>query len=61
MVKVGETVRVMAVVLVQTVLIYSSDIWVITKFMVKVLEGFHYCIARRIAENQERHVGLEGW
>ena len=32
----------------QSVLLYDSNIWVVTKDMLKVLEGFHQWLARRI-------------
>ena len=32
----------------QSVLLYDSNIWVVTKDMLKVLEGFHHRTARRI-------------
>ena len=33
---------------VQSVLLYSSNIWVVMGYMVKVLKGFHHRLARRI-------------
>ena len=34
---------------VQTVLLYWSEIWVVTDAMMTVLNGFHHRIARRIS------------
>ena len=36
-------------VVVQMVLLYGSDSWVVTEAMLKVLEGFHHRVAHRIA------------
>ena len=47
--------------MVQAVLIYGSEIWVITDAMMKVLEGFHHHIDRKITGNTERRFGAEGW
>ena len=38
---------------VNMVLFYSSDSWVITGAMMKVLEVFHHWITRRLTENTE--------
>ena len=48
-------------VVVQMVLFYRSESWVIEDAMVKVFEGFHNKIARRIVGNMDQHVGEEGW
>ena len=45
----------------QAVLLYRSDIWVITESMMKVLEVFHHRISRRIAGKTAHHVRLDGW
>ena len=37
--------------LLQEVLLYGSYIWFITDPMMKVLEGYHHCIARNIVGN----------
>ena len=34
----------------QLVLLYSSESWVVAWAMIKVLEGFHHQVARRITE-----------
>ena len=55
--KVGATVRAWAMMykaVVQTVLLYGSESWVIMNAMMKVLEGFHHQIASRI-------VGIMSW
>ena len=41
-------------VVAQTVLLYGSDSWVVTGEMLKVLEGFHHRVARKIA-------GMKAW
>ena len=46
---------------VQTVLLYGSDILVFMDAMMKVLEGFYYQINRRITGKTDRHVGEDGW
>ena len=46
---------------VQSVLVYRSEIWVIKDVMMKELEGFHNRINWRIAGKTERIVGKEGW
>ena len=38
-------------VVVQMVLLYGNDRWVVTGAMLKVLEVFHYRVARRITGN----------
>ena len=42
---------------VQTVLLYGIDIWVVTEAMLKVLEGFHHQVALRIAGVSSWRVG----
>ena len=39
---------------VQAVLLYGSEIWVVTDEMMAVLEGFHHSIGRRIAGMTEQ-------
>ena len=39
---------------VQMVLLYGSESWVVTYVMLKVLEGFHHWVDRRIA-------GMSSW
>ena len=36
-------------VVVQMVLLYGSDSWVVTEAMLNVLEGFHHRVAQKIA------------
>ena len=47
--------------LAQKVLLYGSDSWVVTEAMLKVLEGLHHRVDRRIAGMQYRKVGEELW
>ena len=42
---------------VQTVLIYGSEIWVVTEDILTVLEGFHHRVARQIVVNTARRSG----
>ena len=52
MTKTGETVRpwtMMYKVVVHTVLMYRIDSWVVLDEMLKVLEGFHHWVTRRIS------------
>ena len=46
---------------VQTVLPYGSDIWVVKGEMLTVIEGFHHRLDRQIAGNTARHAGFGGW
>ena len=46
---------------VQGVLIYWSEIWIITDSMIKVLEGFHHYISQKIVGKMVRCIGVEGW
>ena len=46
---------------VQTVLIYRIDFWVVTEAMLKVMEVFHHCLNRRIAGMSSWKVGEEVW
>ena len=53
----GETVRsreMMYKAVVQTVLIYGSDSWVVTDVILKVVDGFHHQVAWRIT-------GMSAW
>ena len=64
MMKAGAAVRSREIfykALVQTVLFYDSDIWVITDFMMKVLEGFNHHIARSITMKTSLRIGAEIW
>ena len=42
-------------------LLYGSESWVVTDAMMKVLEGFHHRIDRRITGKTARCVREEGW
>ena len=42
---------------VQTVLLYRREIWVLTETILKILEGFHHCVAQRTAGMSHRRVG----
>ena len=44
----------------QAVLIYGSERWVLTESTMKVLEGFHQTIYHRIVGKMARHIGEEG-
>ena len=44
---------------VQTVLLFGSDSWVVTEIMLKVLEGLHHRVARMIAGMSYRQVMVE--
>ena len=49
--KTGEPIKSWEIIykpVVQLVLLYGSEIWVVTDVMMTVLEGFHHRIARRI-------------
>ena len=63
LVKAGATVRAIDMfykAVMQSFLIYGSDVWVITDSMMKVLKGLHHLIAQRIVGNTERHIRAEG-
>ena len=45
--------------IVQAVLLYSCETWVLTDAMIKVLESFHHKIARRITGKMVRRVADE--
>ena len=47
--------------LVHAVLLYVSEIWVITDKIMKFLEGFHHLIYQRIASKTSQKVWLDGW
>ena len=64
LVKAWATVRARVVfykAIVQAVLIYGSEIWVVTDSMMKVLEGFHNFISLIIMGKTSQHVRSEGW
>ena len=46
---------------VQTVLFYGIESWVITYEMMKVLEGFHHLISRGITGKTAQSISEEGW
>ena len=61
--KTGMTVRSQALmykVVAHRVIIYSSKSWVVMKAMLKMLEGFHHWVARRIAGMSDRNFGEGG-
>ena len=45
----------------QRVLLYGSENLVVTKEMLKVMEGLHYQIAMNVAGMSAQRVGKEGW
>ena len=56
--KTGATVRVRGVMYkatVQLVLLYGSGRWVVTRVMLKVIEGFHHRVAINILGITERY------
>ena len=64
LVKSVETVRARVMfykAVLQAVLLYGSDRWVITYSIIKVMERFYHHIYWRITGNMERRVGAEGW
>ena len=57
LVKVGATVRSRDIIykmVVQTVLIYGRKSWLMTDAILKVLEGLHHIVTRRIEGNTDR-------
>ena len=48
-------------VVVQTVLLHGCETWTITDSILKVLEGFHHWIARRISGKTAIRVGDNQW
>ena len=46
---------------VQLVLLYRSESWVVTGSMIEVLEGFHHWAARRITGMTVRRTTSGGW
>ena len=64
MVKAGATVQSKSMLykeVVQAVLIYGGNIWVVTDAMMKVMELFHHRIAQRISGKMTWRVRVEGW
>ena len=47
--------------IVQSVLLYGRDIWVVMRAMLKVLEGLYHRTARRVAEMTERRTTSGEW
>ena len=48
-------------VMVQAVLLYGSEIWVLTPRMQRVLGGFHHIVARKLTRQQPQKVWDVGW
>ena len=46
---------------VQAILMCGRNILVMTEAMLKVLDWFHHCVARRIEGMSSGRVGEEGW
>ena len=64
LVKAGINVRSREIfykLVVQAVLMYRRDTWVVTDAMVEVLEGFRHRIARRIMGKMPRQFREKGW
>ena len=55
-----DTVQLIHMVI-YTVLLYGSEIWVVTGVMLMVLEGFYHRLARKIVGNKAQHTGDWGW
>lgn len=45
--------------LAQSVLLYGSETWVLTKAMITALEGFHHRVARSISGQKGRYIAAE--
>ena len=64
MMKAGVAVRARDMLykaVVQAVLIYGSEIWVITDTIMNFLEGFHQRSTQSIMGKTEQQVRAEGW
>ena len=62
--KVGAEVWAQAMMykaVVKMVFLYGSEMWVVTRAMLTVLEGFHHQVARKIAVKIYRRDGDGGW
>ena len=62
--KIGETVRareMMYKTVAQSVLLYVSEIWLVTGAILKVLEWFHHWVARRVTGMTAKRVAGEEW
>ena len=60
----GATVRAQGMIykaLTQSVILYGSEIWVVTGEMIKVLEGFHHRAARWITGMAETRGAGREW
>ena len=60
----GAAVRAQAMIykaVVQTVLIYGSNRWVVTGSMLKFMDGFHHQVARRIPEKTAWCIVYREW
>ena len=51
----------MCKVVVQMMILYRNDSWVVTEAMMKVLEGFRHQVVCSIAGMSDRRVKEEGW
>ena len=47
--------------MVRVLLLYRSDIWLVKEVMLKVLEGFHHHVDRRISVISAQRVGEGVW
>ena len=45
----------------ETVLLYGSKSWVVTEAMLKIMDGFHHLVARRIARMTLKRVAYLVW
>ena len=64
LVKSGATIRAMAMLykaVVQAVLLYRSEIWVVKYVMIKVMKRLHHHISWRITGNTAHKFREEGW
>ena len=62
--KAGAAVRelvMMYKLVVRTIFLYRSEIWVVTGAMLMVTEGFRHRLARNIAGKTARNSGDGGW
>ena len=60
----GATVQAQSILykaIVQSGLLYDSESWVVTWSMIKVIEGFHYRVARRITGMTARRTMTGEW
>ena len=62
--RIGDTVRYWEMIyklVVQTILLYGSDIWVVAGAMLQVLEGFCHQAAKRIMGKTDRRTVDREW